>query len=86
VGDTPETVEYLGVKNLVQAAIKHFGTAPADEKLVFDFTNHRKSTWGAVDDVVMGGVSESDIRFVDGTALATSQQNSAALLRFAQKL
>jgi len=41
--DTPETVEYLGVKNLVQAAIKHFGTAPADEKLVFDFTNHRKT-------------------------------------------
>jgi uncharacterized protein YbjT (DUF2867 family) len=82
VGDTPETVEYLGVKNLVQAAIKHFGAAPADEKLVFDFTNPSddlKNTWGAVDDVVMGGVSESDIRFVDGTALFAgnvSTQNS----------
>jgi len=58
VGDTPETVEYLGVKNLVQAAIKHLGTAPADENLVFDFTNPSDdlNTWGAVDDVVMGGV------------------------------
>jgi len=26
-----------GEKNLVQAAIKHLGTAAADEKLVFDF-------------------------------------------------
>jgi len=59
VGDTPETVEYLGVKNLVQAAIKHFGTAPADEKLVFDFTNPSEDLKiPAVDDVVMGGVSE----------------------------
>lgn len=82
VGDTPETVEYLGVKNLVQAAINHLGTAAANEKLVFDFTTPKddlKNTWGAVDDVVMGGVSESDIRFVDGTAVFAgnvSTQNS----------
>jgi uncharacterized protein YbjT (DUF2867 family) len=80
VGDTPENVEYLGVKNLVQAAAKHFGTAAADEKLVFDFTNPSddlKNTWGAVDDVVMGGVSESDIRLVDGTALFTGNVSTA---------
>ncbi len=82
VGDTPETVEYLGVKNLVQAAIKHLSTAAANEKLVFDFTTPKddlKNTWGAVDDVVMGGVSESDIRFVDGVAVFAgnvSTQNS----------
>ena len=70
VGDTPENVEYLGVKNLVQAAAGHLSTAPANEKLVFDFTpsNDLKDTWGAVDDVVMGGVSESDIRLIDGIA------------------
>ena len=82
VGDTPETVEYLGVKNLVQAATGHFDTAPGSEKLVVDFTNPSddlKNTWGAVDDVVMGGVSESNIRLVDDTALFAgnvSTQNS----------
>jgi uncharacterized protein YbjT (DUF2867 family) len=78
--DTPETVEYLGVKNLVEAAAKYLNTAP--EKLIFDFTNPSndlKNIWGAVDDVVMGGVSQSDIRLVDGTALFAgnvSTQNS----------
>lgn len=80
VGDTPEVVEYLGVKNLVQAAAKYLNTAV--EKLIFDFTNPSddlKNIWGAVDDVVMGGVSQSDIRLLDGTALFTgnvSTQNS----------
>lgn len=78
VGDTPEAVEYLGVKNLVQAAAKYL-TAP---EIIFDFTNPSndlKNIWGAVDDVVMGGVSQSEIRLVDGTALFTgnvSTQNS----------
>ena len=79
VGDTPESVEYLGVKNLVQAAAKHLSTAP-DEKLVFDFTNPSddlKNTWGAVDDVVMGGVSESGIQLVDGTALFAGNVSTA---------
>jgi len=58
VGDTPETVEYLGVKNLVQAAISIL-VRQLDEKLVFDFNpSELKNTWGAVDDVVMGGVRE----------------------------
>ncbi len=78
VGDTPESVEYLGVKNLVQAAAKYLTTP----EMIFDFTNPSndlKNVWGAVDDVVMGGVSQSDIRLVDGTALFTgnvSTQNS----------
>lgn len=36
------------------------------EKLLFDFTNpneNLREIWGAVDDVVMGGVSESNMRF-----------------------
>jgi len=80
VGDTPENVEYLGVKNLVQAAVNYL--QPHAEQLLFDFnqpSDNLKNTWGAVDDVVMGGVSESEIRLVDGTALFTgnvSTQNS----------
>jgi len=80
VGDTPENVEYLGVKNLVQAAVNYL--QPVTEQLLFDFqqsSNDLKNTWGAVDDVVMGGVSESEIRLVDGTAVFAgnvSTQNS----------
>ncbi|MBE9033892.1 CIA30 family protein [aff. Roholtiella sp. LEGE 12411] len=70
VGDTPENVEYQGVKNLVQAATKYL--PQASEKLIFDFTNpsiELKNIWGAVDDVVMGGVSASNMQFVENTAL-----------------
>ncbi|MBW4515349.1 MAG: CIA30 family protein [Timaviella obliquedivisa GSE-PSE-MK23-08B] len=38
---------------------------------LFDFTqssSNLKEVWGALDDVVMGGVSESNIRFKDGVA------------------
>ncbi|PPS41543.1 CIA30 family protein [Chroococcidiopsis sp. TS-821] len=80
VGDTPESVEYIGVKNLVEVAAKHFATVPADEKLIFDFTHpseELKRIWGAVDDVVMGGVSQSEIRFVEDTALFTGNVSTA---------
>jgi len=77
VGDTPETVEYLGVKNLVQAAAN---CLKPDKTLVFDFTNPSedlKNTWGAVDDVVMGGVSESGMRLVENTALFAGNVSTA---------
>jgi uncharacterized protein YbjT (DUF2867 family) len=70
VGDTPENVEYQGVKNLVEAAGKFL--PKAEEKVLFDFTNPStevKNIWGAVDDVVMGGVSQSNIQLVQGTAI-----------------
>ncbi len=41
-------------------------------KNIFDFTNDNssiKELWGAVDDVVMGGVSESNIRLINNKAL-----------------
>ena len=78
VGDTPENVEYRGVKNLVEAAAQHLTTA--GEKVVFDFTKPTedlKETWGAVDDVVMGGVSESTIRLTDNAALFTGNVSTA---------
>ena len=67
VGDTPENVEYKGVKNLVEAARKNL--LPSTEKLLFDFTNPSievKNVWGAIDDVVMGGVSQSNIQLSSG--------------------
>jgi uncharacterized protein YbjT (DUF2867 family) len=80
VGDTPENVDYLGVKNLVQAAANSLNQST--NKLIFDFTNPStglREIWGAVDDVVMGGVSESEIKFIDNMAVFTgnvSTQNS----------
>jgi len=78
VVDSPEIVDYQGIKNLVQAAAKHLNKA--DEKLLFDFKNPTedlKATWGAVDDVVMGGVSESSMRLRDQTALFTGNVSTA---------
>ncbi|WP_017651686.1 CIA30 family protein [Fortiea contorta] len=72
VGDTPENVEYQGVKNLVEVATKYL--SKSNEKLIFDFTQpstELKNVWGALDDVVMGGVSASNIIFVENTALFT---------------
>ncbi len=70
VGDTPENVEYKGVKNLVEAAKKNL--PQSNEKILFDF-NHPsvdvKNVWGAVDDVVMGGVSQSNIRLSSGAGV-----------------
>ena len=68
--DNPELLEYEGIKNLVDVVSQNI--PKATEKLIFDFTNPNaqiKETWGAVDDVVMGGVSQSSIRLADGKAI-----------------
>ncbi|QIR35785.1 NAD(P)H-binding protein [Tolypothrix sp. PCC 7910] len=78
VGDTPENVEYQGVKNLVTAAQKSLLTP--NTKLIFDFTKpseELKNIWGALDDVVMGGVSASNMQFVDNTALFAGYVSTA---------
>jgi uncharacterized protein YbjT (DUF2867 family) len=78
VGDTPENVDYQGVKNLVEAAAKYL--PQGDEKLIFDFTypsTDLKNTWGALDDVVMGGVSSSSMVFGEGYAMFTGNISTA---------
>ncbi|MCG6137008.1 MAG: CIA30 family protein [Nostoc sp. LLA-1] len=78
VGDTPENVEYQGVKNLVQAAAKYL--PPANEQLIFDFTNpsaELKAVWGAVDDVVMGGVSSSNMQLAGNKAVFAGNVSTA---------
>lgn len=70
VVDTPELVEYEGIKNLVEVVSRHIPTAT--EQTIFDFANpnqNLKETWGAVDDVVMGGVSQSGIGLRDNKAI-----------------
>jgi uncharacterized protein YbjT (DUF2867 family) len=77
VGDIPEQVEYEGMKNLVAAAKKYL---KSEEKMLFDFTQPHpalKEIWGAVDDVVMGGVSQSSIRLVNGRGLFSGQVSTA---------
>ncbi|KAK1286540.1 hypothetical protein QJS10_CPB20g01701 [Acorus calamus] len=58
-GDSPEMVEYIGMKNLINALKNSVGNR--DGKLLFGFEGPlpEKLVWGALDDVVMGGVSES---------------------------
>lgn len=78
VVDVPEIVEYKGVNNLVQAVRSQLGKAGV--KTIFDFTKPTqdlKETWGALDDIVMGGVSESSIRLIDNTALFTGNVSTA---------
>lgn len=78
VVDIPEVVEYQGLNNLVQATRSEL--LKSKEKVIFDFTQptpELKELWGALDDVVMGGVSESSIRVVDNSALFSGNVSTA---------
>ncbi|KAL8468285.1 hypothetical protein ACS0TY_031504 [Phlomoides rotata] len=57
-GDSPEMVEFIGMKNLINAIKERVGLRRG--KLIFGFDDNlsRELSWGALDDVVMGGVSE----------------------------
>ena len=66
--DNPETVDYIGIRNLVEGAKKYFGSSiESGEIPVLTFSDPEvvRSQWGAVDDVVMGGVSKSNVRVQD---------------------
>ncbi|XP_072977863.1 protein HIGH CHLOROPHYLL FLUORESCENCE PHENOTYPE 173, chloroplastic isoform X2 [Typha angustifolia] len=65
-GDSPEKVEYIGMQNLIRALKGCVGLH--DGKLLFGLQGNLsgKLVWGALDDVVMGGVSESNFQ-VDPT-------------------
>nr|XP_043609229.1 protein HIGH CHLOROPHYLL FLUORESCENCE PHENOTYPE 173, chloroplastic isoform X2 [Erigeron canadensis] len=63
-GDSPELVEYIGMQNLLKALKESVGLKTG--KLVFGFEDgsSRDLPWGALDDVVMGGVSESSFQIL----------------------
>ncbi|KAF9597541.1 hypothetical protein IFM89_019501, partial [Coptis chinensis] len=58
-GDSPEMVEYIGMQNVINAVKKSVGLQ--NGKLLFRFQDNLSVDlpWGVLDDVVMGGVSES---------------------------
>ncbi|AFZ42325.1 NADH:ubiquinone oxidoreductase complex I intermediate-associated protein 30 [Halothece sp. PCC 7418] len=59
---TPEAVEYKGIQNLIQLAKQSLLDTPYFP--IFNFRNTNSNLpamWGALDDVVMGGVSESGL-------------------------
>ncbi len=64
------SISITTLNNLATAAKTYL--SPNNNLQIFDFTQFSRdlqSQWGAVDDVVMGGVSESGIRVAEGYAL-----------------
>ncbi|KAK9132171.1 hypothetical protein Scep_011699 [Stephania cephalantha] len=61
-GDSPEMVEYIGLRNLINAVKTSVGLR--NGKLLFGLQDKQSSqvVWGALDDVVMGGVSEGSFQ------------------------
>ncbi|MBW4472640.1 MAG: CIA30 family protein [Stenomitos rutilans HA7619-LM2] len=82
VGDIPESIDYQGIKNLLHAVTAPLQAAQTTEKVLFDFTPPTPYTplptfWGALDDVVMGGVSASTIQQTDHAALFTGNVSTS---------
>ncbi|MEP0870565.1 CIA30 family protein [Trichocoleus desertorum AS-A10] len=69
---------FFDVQNLAQAAARVL--SQPGENTLFDFTYpsaNLKELWGAVDDVVMGGVSQSEVRLSDSSALFMGNVSTA---------
>lgn len=63
-GETPEAVEYRGLQNVLDKA-KEYGFLPAEGRVLFGVSAKGVPSgpaWGALDDVVMGGVSASSFQ------------------------
>ena len=72
-----EAFQYTSMTNLLNMAKP---VLIAGEKLLFDFSNPSRNLqeiWGAVDDVVMGGVSQSGIRLIGDRALFSGNVSTA---------
>jgi hypothetical protein len=73
--DNVESIIYNPHSNIDIEKISNFITknmTQSPEKILFDFTNPSleiKETWGALDDVVMGGVSNSNITLSNNVAV-----------------
>ncbi|KAK6932720.1 NADH:ubiquinone oxidoreductase intermediate-associated protein 30 [Dillenia turbinata] len=58
-GDSPEMVEYIGMRNLINAVKEGVGLRNGKVLFGLEDNTFKDLAWGALDDVVMGGVSES---------------------------
>ena len=65
VGDTPEAVELGGMRNLLKAVRDQVGCEAGYPILESD-TRLGMDRWGQLDDVVMGGASQSGLTMVQG--------------------
>ncbi|CAL0306473.1 unnamed protein product [Lupinus luteus] len=61
-GDSPELVEELGMKNLIKAVKENLGLPRGKLLFGLEGNNFQQLSWGSLDDVVMGGVSESNFQ------------------------
>lgn len=83
VVDSPEIVDYQGIKNLVTAAHQYL-PAPGT-KAIFDFSALNLATipanyqevWGVVNDGVMGGLSQSSFQIKEDFTLFSGQVSIA---------
>jgi len=78
VVDVPELVEYKGIQNLIYAV--PVTLKKAGDKILFDFTKPTeeiKEIWGALDDIVMGGISESSLKLIPDGGLFTGYVSTA---------
>nr|WP_290226503.1 CIA30 family protein [Trichocoleus desertorum] len=76
--NSPSPTTSLAIQNLVEAAAHVL--SQSGETTLFDFTypsTNLKELWGAVDDVVMGGVSQSEMRLSDTSALFMGNVSTA---------
>lgn len=80
VGDSPEAIDYQGIQNLLQAVAQPLQANSQEEILLFDFSTGNSQVtalWGALDDVVMGGVSASSIQAIEAAALFRGNVSTA---------
>ncbi|KAL5555753.1 hypothetical protein UlMin_037989 [Ulmus minor] len=75
-GDSPEKVEYIGMKILINAVKGSVGLQ--NGKLLFGFedNNYLELLCGAFDDIVMGGVHESIFQIARADGVVSTENNS----------
>ncbi|BFI30313.1 NADH dehydrogenase [ubiquinone] 1 alpha subcomplex assembly factor 1 [Marchantia polymorpha subsp. ruderalis] len=61
-GDSPETVEFKGLQNLIEAVKENVGVRDGVSLYTVTEKGPAGPAWGSLDDVVMGGVSESSMQ------------------------
>lgn len=64
--ETPENVEYVGERALANMAAEKLGGERVVEVVAHGGKEAFDATWGSLDDVVMGGISESNVRVEGG--------------------
>ncbi|CAN0345476.1 unnamed protein product, partial [Ectocarpus fasciculatus] len=78
VADVPKETEFEGISNLVEAASRYSDMKGKTLFACLPSFQEGWRQWGALDDVVMGGVSESGLRVVPGAGETDAGVGAAA--------